>query len=108
MNSYGEKIKFQNKKEITLPDFSLKFIGERRVASVEYPRGFLYYDFDVSKGDLKKTISWTSGTGDIAPLDFEFSGRNYFLELGASDIVKPLGRGELIVWEEEEFKKRTK
>ena len=105
---YGEKIKFLDKKQIRLPDFSITFQDERRAKSPVYPRGFLFYDFDLTKGKTHKVISWTSGTGDISPVAFEFEEKKFILEMGISDLVKFLNHGELIVWEEDEFRKREK
>jgi hypothetical protein len=105
---YGEKIKFLDKKQIRLPDFTITFQGERRVKSPVYSPGFLFYDFDLQKGKTHKVISWTSGTGDISPVAFEFEGKKFIFEMGISDLIKPLNHGELIVWKEYLFNKRKK
>lgn len=77
---YGEKIKFLDKNQIRFPDFSITFQGERRVISPVYPRGILFYDFNLQRGKTHKVISWTSGTGDISPVAFEFEGNKFFLK----------------------------
>jgi hypothetical protein len=107
-HQYGEKIKFLDKKQIRLPDFSITLQGERRVISPVYPRGILFYDFNLQKGKTHKVISWTSGTGDISPVAFEFEGKKYIFEMGISNLIKPLNHGELVVWEEDEFNRREK
>jgi hypothetical protein len=97
--SYGMRVKYQVGKRIEFPDFTIEYIGERRQGSPKYPRGFLYYDFKVSSGKVEKTISWTTGTGDIGPVDFEIGGKRYSLELRLSDKLGKLRENELVIWQ---------
>ena len=95
---YGDKIKFRQNSPIEFTDFNLTYIGERSVASDKFPRGFIYRDFKVYAGDAEQTISWSSGTGDIAPTRFTVGGRNYELELAMSDKLGKLAEDEMVVW----------
>jgi hypothetical protein len=97
--SYGTCVKYRAGKTIEFPDFMIEYIGERQKAVAVYPRGFLYYDFKVSKGNTEKMISWTAGTGDIGPAHFEISGKRYQLELRHSDKLGKLKENELVIWQ---------
>ena len=97
--SYGTRVKYQARQKIELPDFTIEFVGERRESSPTYPRGFLYYDFKVSSGKTEKTVSWSAGTGDIGPVEFDISGKHYQLELRHSDKLGKLKDNELVIWE---------
>jgi len=48
--SYGTRVKYKAGQKIEFPDFIVEYVGERRKSIPVYPRGFLYYDFKVSKG----------------------------------------------------------
>ena len=48
--SYGTRVKYRAGQKIEFPDFTVEYMGERRKTVPVYPRGFLYYDFNVSKG----------------------------------------------------------
>jgi hypothetical protein len=97
--SYGTRVKYATGKKIEFPDFTIEYVGERRKSLPVYPRGFLYYDFKVSKGKDEKTVSWTSGTGLIGPMDFEIGGKHYRLELRHSDKLGHLKDNELAIWQ---------
>jgi hypothetical protein len=96
--SYGTRVKYRPREKIEFPDFTVEYIGERRKTVPVYPRGFLYYDFKVSKGITEKMVSWTIGTGVIDPTDFEFDGKHYQLELRHSDKLGKLKENELVIW----------
>jgi len=98
MRFYGEKITFWQNQPIKFTDFNLTYTGERRVSSDKFPNGFLYQDFKAKTEKDEKTISWSSGTGDIAPIVFEIGGKNYELELRISDKLGKLAENELVVW----------
>ncbi|MGB9476520.1 MAG: hypothetical protein WCE87_15755 [Candidatus Udaeobacter sp.] len=96
--AYGTPVKYQLGKKIEFPDFTVEYLGERRKSSSVYPRGFLYYDFKVTKETSEKVISWTTGTGIIDPTDFEFEGKRYHLELRRSEKLGKLKDNELVIW----------
>jgi hypothetical protein len=95
--SYGTPVKYGAGKKIEFPDFTIEYVGERRVSSPAYSRGFLYYDFKVMTGNIEKTISWTAGTGDIGPTEFEVGDKHYQLELRRSDKFGKLNDNELVI-----------
>ena len=97
--SYGTRVKYASGKKIEFPDFTIEYVGEHRTTTPVYPRGFLYYDFKVSKGKTEKTVSWTSGTGLIGPVQFEIGGKNYQLELRHSNKLGNLNDNELVIWQ---------
>ncbi len=96
--SYGTKVKYRPGEKIEFPDFTVEYVGERRKTVPVYPRGFLYYDFKVSKGKTEKMVSWTTGTGFIDPTDFEIDGKHYQPELRRSDKLGKLKENELAIW----------
>ena len=97
--SYGTRVKYRAGQKIEFPDFTIEYVGERRKSVSVYPRGFLYYDFKVSKGKAEKIVSWTTGTGIIDPTDFEIGGKHYQLELRHSDKLGKLKENELAIWQ---------
>jgi hypothetical protein len=97
--SYGTRVKYRPGEKIEFPDFTIEYVGERRKTVPVYPRGFLYYDFKVSKGKAEKVVSWTTGTGIIDPTDFEFDGKSYHLELRRSETFGKLSDNELVIWQ---------
>jgi hypothetical protein len=97
--SYGTRVKYRAGQKIEFPDFTVEYLGERRETIPVYPRGFLYYDFKVSKGKTEKVVSWTTGTGVIDPTDFEIGGKHYQLELRHSDKLGKLKENELAIWQ---------
>jgi hypothetical protein len=96
---YGARVKYRTGEKIEFPDFTIEYVGERRKSVSVYPRGFLYYDFKISRGKTEKVVSWTAGTGDIAPAQFEIAGKHYRLELRRSDQLGKLKDGELVIWQ---------
>jgi hypothetical protein len=97
--SYGTRVKYRTVEKIEFPDFTIGYVGERRESVPVYPRGFLYYDFKISKGKTEKVISWTTGTGVIDPTDFDIDGKHYQLELRRSDKLGKLNDNELVIWQ---------
>lgn len=98
MAEYGVKTEFQSEAELQFADFSLTYLGKRHVQSPRFKPGFIFHDFKVSKGDEVTAISWSSGAGDIAPLEFSVSGKSFCLEMGISDELGILKRNELVIW----------
>jgi hypothetical protein len=103
---YGEKVSYTNGDELKFPDFTIKFVGKREATGA--PVKMTFYDFEVSKGETKKKISWSSGTGDIGPTFFEIAGENFVLELSQSDILKSIGEGNLVIWKKTEYDESLK
>lgn len=99
--NYGEQISYTSGNELRFPDFSIKFLGrrdEKISKDILLPLTMTFYDFEVSKGDTAKKISWSSGTGDIGPSFFEIGGDEYVLEMSHSDVLKKIEEGRLVVW----------
>jgi len=97
--SYGTRVKYQAGQKIEFPDFTVEYVGERRKSLPVYPRGFLYYDFKVRTANIEKVVFWSSGTGDIGPVEFEIGGKHYQLELRHSDKLGKLNDNELVIWQ---------
>lgn len=106
---YGKKELFAKGKALVFPDCELTFTGTRRVSSANFPRGFLYYDFEAKSEGKTKSVSWSGGTGDIGPEFFEVNGRKFVLELSASAAFKGFMKdNELVLWREGDFRKIKK
>ena len=97
--SYGTRVKYWAGEKIEFRDFMIEYVGERRQSVSAYPRGFLYYDFKVRTANIEKVVSWSSGTGDIGPVEFEIGGKHYQLELRHSDKLGKLNDNELVIWQ---------
>lgn len=103
---YGVKTRFQKGKPLAFPDCELVFTGTRQVASGAYPRGFLNYDFKAHSGGKSKDVSWSAGTGLIAPRSFSLNGKEYVLELKGSAAFKGwMKEDELILWKKADYEK---
>lgn len=94
---YGEEIPFGPGHAVQYPDFALEYVGQHRVSSDVYPRGFHFYDFRVSRDGTTEDVSWTDGTGVIEPADFTFAGADYTLEITDRSGMEPFTLGRLIV-----------
>ena len=99
--AYGTRVKYRFGEKIEFPDFTIEYVGERKKSVPVYPRGFFFRDFKLTKGKAGKIVSWTAGTGDIGPADFEIGGKHYQLELRHSDRLGKLKENELVVWRTE-------
>jgi len=98
---YNTVIEFSKGEQIKFPDFTLEFTGERSEKK-EFPNGnsftFKFYDFNISNGSAKQTVSWSAGTGLIDPHPFEFEGKQYELELKNSEkLSKKLDENQLVI-----------
>jgi hypothetical protein len=96
--SYGTRVKYHPGEKIEFPDFTVEYIGEHRKDTPAYPRGFLYCDFKVRAANIEKVVSWSSGTGDIGPAEFEIGGKRFVLELRRSDKLGKLNENEMVIW----------
>jgi hypothetical protein len=99
MGTYETKIKYEKGKEIVFPDFSLVYLGKRHRNDPAFKPGFTYYDFQISKDSVKQIVSWSSGTGDIAPKAFKVGGKDFYLELSTSIKLGRLDDQEMAVWD---------
>lgn len=105
-NQYGKKVYYQDHSPKQYPDFTIKFIGERVEDSPRANFKFTFYDFEVAKGNEKKIVSWSSGTGDIGPLYFNVGGKEYAMEISLSEAYKGfMNDGEMVIWKRKDFEK---
>src|SRR5476651_1584065 len=65
--AYGSKVVFQVNSPIHFPDFDLEYVGSRRETPPQYPRGWLVYDFRIVGSGETLLVSWSAGTGSLAP-----------------------------------------
>ena len=101
---YGSIVTFKKGDKIEFADLNVEYTGDRDVKS-NFSNGnsftFHYKDFTVSEPgnpDNKKTVSWTSGTGDIGPVEFELNNKKFSLELAHSEkLNKWLKEDEMII-----------
>ncbi len=98
---YGKVVSYGQDKPIKFPDFTLTYTGETKKTS-HFDNGnsftFTYQNFLIKNDKDEKTISWSSGTGDIAPANFEFKGMKFMLELRYYEKEnKRLGDGEMVI-----------
>jgi hypothetical protein len=96
--TYGVAVTCLQGQTLVFPDFNLGFVGTRRETLPQYPRGFLYYDYNITSGGQKQTVAWTSGTGAIGPQVFQVDGENFTLERVFSDKLGKLGEDDIVIW----------
>jgi hypothetical protein len=71
MQNYGTPFILEKGNPDSFPDFTIEYLGEREVEAPKYiHRVFRYKDYKITSGEFEETISWTSGTGLLAPLKF--------------------------------------
>jgi hypothetical protein len=103
---YGVIVHFSRGHAVVFPNFSMTYLGERRVSDPKFKPGFTFYDFEVKSAKSTQTVSWTSGTGVIDSASFKVDGRPYELELRGSVIKKGwLKDDEMVVWPQAKFMK---
>lgn len=94
---YGEETPFAASRTVQYPEFALEYVGQHRVTSDVYPRGFLYYDFRASSDGMVQDVAWTDGTGEIGPIDFTFDGAAYTLEVTDRNGAGPFTAGRVVI-----------
>lgn len=97
VHAYGSKTPFTKGDVVKFPDFDLTYLGERKISSPVFKAGFIYHDFFIAKGEESEAMSWSSGTGEIAPQSFEVAGQWYQLELRYAEGVGWLKDDELVI-----------
>lgn len=103
---YGVKTRFDKGSPLTFPDCELIFQGTRKVSSPVYARGFVNYDFRARSGGKTVDVSWSEGTGLIAPKAFTLNGEKFVLELKGSAAFKGwMKDNELVLWKQADFEK---
>lgn len=98
---YGAPVTFSKDKPVAFPDFDIVYTGETSKTST-FQNGnsftFKYQNFTVSKGSLSKVAQWTTGTGIIEPIPFEFSEAKYTIELRYTEATKiKLSDDEMVI-----------
>jgi hypothetical protein len=99
-------VRFAKNRDVVFANFTVRYLGERRVSSPIFKPGFTFYDFEVRSSKSRQTVSWSSGTGVIDSTSFKVDGKPYDLELKGSVARKGwLREDEMVVWPEAQFLK---
>jgi hypothetical protein len=102
--TYGAIVTFAQGRPVVFPDFTMTYLGERKVAHKVFKPGFTYHDFEVKAAGGTTKVSWSSGTGVIDSASFQIDGRPYELELRGSVLKKGwLKDNEMVVWPQAQF-----
>ncbi len=106
---YGELTPFKEGEPIDLPGFTVTYMGDR-IEDIPTSPGnsfiFTYHDFEVISKNETEIISWSSGTGNLAPLPFTFDEKEYYLEMMSSLILGTMGHDQFVIWEKVEFDRK--
>ena len=95
---YGEIVKYKKGIAIQFPDFTLTYTGDKLLSGKNGATWSMILNlFEISNEKNTKEVSWSSGTGEIAPNSFEFNGKKYNIEKDFSDKFGQLKQDELIV-----------
>ena len=76
---YGSPVNFRSA-PLTFKDFKLSYLGEREMAGPGQ-LVFHYDDFKIESGSGTQRLSWSPGTGVIAPVSFSVGKEQFLLEL---------------------------
>jgi hypothetical protein len=97
MAKYTQITKFQKSKTISFPDFDLKYLGTKDIAT-RYDGKLPFRVFLIKSNAETAEVLWSPGHGKISPSEFKIAGKDFLLELGYSDqFDKKLEKNELIV-----------
>ena len=108
VHPYGQRVVFEQGKPLQFGHFRLRFEGQTHVKVEHYPNGFVHENFEVTATGKSQKITWSMGTGEIAPTEFSVAGQGYLLELKSSDFLGNLENNELVVWREEQWDQKQK
>ncbi len=90
-SEYNTVIEYEKGKVLNYPDFNLEFI-EERTEKKDLPNSgsltYRFFDFKISNEKESKIINWNYGIGDIAPIDFEFDGNKYQIEMSYTAVLQ--------------------
>jgi hypothetical protein len=109
---YGVWEEYSANIALKYPNFTLHFVGAEPGAF--YPNSTTHrmgsrYKFMAVWDKIAQPVSWSSGTGDIAPSKFIFDGRDYILEMRASLALEEKGfvpDNKVILWRAAEWQKK--
>ncbi len=87
--SYNSIVKFKLEEIFYFPDFSIQLIEEKSIPGPNNAKWEMTtFYFNLISGDQSKQISWSSGSGEIAPIPFEFNQKQFSIELKYSEKIK--------------------
>lgn len=98
--AYGSITSFSVNTPLTYPHFTITFTGTKAVTPAAAPQlTFTYYNFTIVSDDGRmRTLSWSSGTGVIAPKHFVVDTQLFALELkAAGENGQQLTDSELVI-----------
>ena len=102
----GQPVRFSKGRPITIGSLTIEYLGQRQVSHPVFKPGFTFHDFKISAGSETKTVSWSSGTGEIGPQEFMLGGIQYQLELRQSIAREGwLRDDEFVLWREVDYQK---
>ena len=76
MQKYDVPFILDQNKPVEFPDFTIEYLGDRKVNTPKYVhKYFVYSDYKITSGDLDTIVSWSSGAGELSPLEFSVRGK---------------------------------
>lgn len=79
--NYRDRVRFSRDTWLAFPDFDLIYLGTGVSTGGGMHVPIKSYYFRIVRGGEESIIFWTAGTGVIGPLPFEFSGKDYVIEM---------------------------
>ncbi len=97
--TYDSIVTFKMEEKIYFPDFSIEYLGKKSVSGPNNAKwSITTFYFNLRNDNQTKQISWSFGSGEIAPMPFEFCQKIFFIELKYAEKMKKwLKDNELVI-----------
>lgn len=87
--SYNSIVQFKMEEKIYFPDFAIEYVRKKSIQGPNNAKwSMTTFYFNVSNVNETKQIFWSSGTGEITPIPFEFDKNKFFIELKYAEKMK--------------------
>lgn len=95
---YGTKVLAIKDARVHFPDFDLTYTGTTsRSVPNNKKLSITFHHYELERNGVSGEVRWSSGLGEIAPIQFDFDGKKYAIERAISDTVGSLSENEIVI-----------